>query len=232
MNHHPPASPATLLRTLQVSRTPSPRVLRAVSGFGLAITRRSAAHAADQRRRKSLALLLDARLKPGEIAFLSGPSGCGKSRLLSAWRRLLPGSITCRPVPPTIAAIDALPAPLPAALDALSRAGLADAQLLPRLGAELSGGEAARLSLAIAITRAQRRLRQAKAATIFADEFLTPLDRPTAHAIAMSLAPWTRRTGVRLICAAANDDLAPFLRPNLWIRLLDEPHAPAREISA
>lgn len=233
MNRTRPTNAATdLVRTVWVSQAPSPRVLRSVAGFGLAIARGAKAHAADQRPFRALAQSLDARLHAGEIAFISGPSGSGKSRLLAAWRRLCPGAVTCRPAPQHLAAIDAVPTSLPRALDTLSRAGLADARLLPRRARELSGGEAARLSLAIAIARAERRARQGHPAIIFADEFLTPLDRPTACAIAMSFGAWARRTRVRLVCAAANDDIAPFLRPALWVRLGEHDTHPASEISA
>jgi ABC-type lipoprotein export system ATPase subunit len=203
-------------------------VLRALSGFGLAICRGPRTHASDQRRYRAFAQLLDGRVGAGEIGFISGPSGCGKSRLLAAWRRLIPGAVTCQPIPAHVATIDAVPAGLGPSLAALCRAGLADARLWPRDGCELSGGEAARLSLAIALTRAEKRaalqggLTRAPV-TIFADEFLTPLDRPGAGAIAMSLGAWARRTGIRLICAAANDDIAPFLRPALWVRLGEAP---------
>lgn len=209
-----------LVPLIWAARPPSPRVLRAVAGFGLAICRGSRTHAREARRYRAFAQMLDTRVGPGDTAFISGPSGSGKSRVLGAWRRLLPGAIVCQPIPAHVATIDAVPAGLGEALAALCRAGLADARVWPRFGRELSGGEAARLSLAIALTRAEKRAARAGAViTILADEFLTPLDRPGACAVAMSLASWVRRRGIRLICAAANDDLAPFLRPALWVRL-------------
>lgn len=222
MNHLNPFTPS-----IWVARRPSSRVLQSLCGFGLAIARGRAHHDRDQRRYRDLATRLEARLGPGEIAFISGPSGSGKSRLLHAWRRLTRGSVTTQPIPAHVATIDAVPAGLGGSLAALCRAGLADARVWAREGGELSGGEGARLSLAIALTRAEKRAARAggsTAVTIFADEFLTPLDRPGACAIAMSMASWASRTRVRLVCAAANEDLAPFLRPALWIRLGEGAH--------
>ncbi len=202
-------------------RTParSRRTNRALALFGLEPA--PSTHRSD-RDRALLALHLLEAISPGQVLLITGPSGGGKSRLLLAieaalnarstrFVRLSPDSRSAHP--PHASVVDALPGPLGRALAALAAAGLADARLYASRLATLSDGEFARWQLARAILTLPPR------GVLLADEFCAPLDFVTTRSVCAAMTRWTRRTGSRLICAGARDDLLEALSPDGLVHL-------------
>jgi GNAT superfamily N-acetyltransferase len=172
------------------------------------------------------------------VVLLAGPSGSGKSLTLSRIARSLPARAI------TWAAdagrqrggsvVDQFPGPLDRALRLLAAAGLADARLFSRRVRDLSDGERARLSLALAMDRAERLgadgtgdtdgramppFLAAEPPAVLIDELGSNLDDATAQSLARSLRRWADRAApVRVIAATARDDLAAALRPDLLVR--------------
>lgn len=101
----------------------------------------------------------------------------------------------------------------------LSWAGLGDAHLMLRKPGELSEGQRHRLALARIFAEADRVLADDTDAwpIVIADEFLTPLDRTTAKAVAAATARWARAAGATLLAATAHDDLLEALSPDLLL---------------
>lgn len=215
-------------------QTASPRLRKACGKFGIGLTHAPTTNPPTSPLHTShLETLLS--LKAGQIALLTGPSGSGKTTLLSHLRARLrapntqsipqPSTIISVTPPPiyrwNVAAIDLIPVSLDRALRLLSLVGLADALLLGRTYSELSGGERARLDLARAFARVPRHAHT----WLLADEFLTPLDRPTASAIAHSIrrAIPTHFPNLRLIAATAHTDLTPHLHPDLQVTTRPDP---------
>jgi len=195
---------------------PTPRTLRAAAMFSLPLpfptTPALHTDAADQ---------IDAHLPPGRTCLLTGPSGSGKSttlRRLAA--RLGDAAITVSAAHPlahvTTRVADLSPSPLTRFMRLLAAAGLAEAAVLLTRACDLSEGQRARLALALAMDEALRRRRRgSRPITLLADEFASTLDRTTARSLARTASRWAARTGVRLIAAAAHDDLAGPLAPSL-----------------
>lgn len=221
---------AALVRTVPCSVRPSVRLLRACAAFGLAVTRTRRRGISPDHRADARDLL--AALQPGQIALVTGPSGSGKSSVLRALS--LPergdrgaGSVRAdttrppRPRAPTQSThfrgtlLDAMPGHTADALSALARAGLTDALLLARTPKELSDGERARFTIALALAHAQ------PGDTLIFDEFLSTLDRTTARNVALSLRRWMDRAGaaqnLRLIVATAHDDILDWLAPEVLL---------------
>jgi uncharacterized protein len=221
---------------ITVSAPPSPRTLRAAAIFGLRLTRAPR----DRSLHATLAKHLLQNATPGSITLITGPSGAGKSTLLREVLRLARRhrtrvvTTTCQPRSRRTrrSLVDQFNAPLPIALAALGRAGLADAACFPRRPSELSEGERARLHLARAIhrarlhaarpTRPSRTRRPTPQPGILAgDEFLSVLDRITARGIARNLrrllAGPSPNSLPALILATAHDDLIEPLRPDILV---------------
>jgi ABC-type ATPase with predicted acetyltransferase domain len=207
------------MRYVHVSRRPTARLCRALAAFGLAPARRPA------RARAAPDCDWLARLQPGQVALLTGPSGSGKSTLLLAaaaharvlhWRALTPpraGPETGpgRPV------IDLLRGPLAECIASLARAGLGEPALFARTPRELSEGERFRLRLALALHEAQAD--PGSEPLLLIDEFASTLDRVTARTLCLCLKRWAARHLVRVVCATAHDDVAPWLAPDLHFAL-------------
>lgn len=203
------------MRYVHVSRRPTARLCRALAAFGLAPARRPA----PARSEPDCAWL--ARLRPGQLALLTGPSGSGKSTLLHAlaahardlrWRTLTPAADEPdRPV------IDLLRGPLAECIASLARAGLGEPALFARTPRELSEGERFRLRLALALHEAQGD--PASEPLLLIDEFASALDRVTARTLCLCLRRWAARHSVRVVCATAHDDVAPWLSPDLHLAL-------------
>ena len=168
----------------------------------------------------------------GEITLLTGGSGGGKSRLLRAIRDGLPpthhwiepAAITLGDACVVDRVCDELDAAAPAgsrveaALELLSRVGLAEAWTYLQTPAELSDGQRWRLLLALAVARALRGSTDRELVTVIAiDEFAALLDRVTARVVARSLRRLLDRPGLpRLaaVVATSHDDLTAALSPD------------------
>ncbi len=197
---------------------PSERVRRAVAPFGIVPgDSRGAAPRADAGTVDALAAL-----GPGGVGLVTGASGTGKSTLVRALvdRLRARGDRVEEARAGALArsgraVVEVVRGPLDEAMGALSAAGLAEASLLGRPARELSEGERWRLVLARAISRAARTGTEGRA-WVVADEFCSALDRATGEAVAFGLGRWVRRRqGVRLVCAAAHEDMPRLLRPDL-----------------
>lgn len=207
----PPRPP--IVRVISISRAPSPRLLQALTPFGLAVSRTPARRAPQPALR---ALLTLCRNTKGVIA-ITGDSGSGKSTLL---RQLAPRLRTTRRRVLLVRSLktpmhgrtlaDTIKGPLPTALALLARCGLADATLLPRSPRELSDGQRTRLALALALSR--------RAHVLLIDEFASVLDRVTARAVCLSVAACIRRDKRLLIVATAHTDVLAWLSPDVIVR--------------
>jgi len=175
---------------------------------------------------------IDDRLRPGGIALITGASGGGKSSLLRALgarlRRRGRGAIEVDPrrLPAGASVLDSIRGGTVEAVRLLAWAGLGEAPLLVRRPARLSDGERWRLALACAMARAGRRGGGAPAdhglearATLLIDEFASILDRTTGVNLARTLRRFARRSGVRVVCATAHDDILEPLAPDLLVAI-------------
>lgn len=91
-----------------------------------------------------------------------------------------------------------------------SLCGLAEAQLLCRLPAELSDGQAYRFRLAVAIAQGHR--------VLACDEFLATLDRTTAKVVAFNLRRVATSEGLTIGVATTHEDLLDDLQPDVLVR--------------
>lgn len=215
-------------------------VLRALAGFGLSLQQARAHPCADA---PGLAApMLDA-LPASALGLITGPSGTGKSTLLRAVaqeatrRAVLVVDSACRlaaadrsghPVAALLSARSANDPDAPlATLTILGAAGLADAGVLARPSRALSGGQRARLSVALALGAALRACSSGTPALVVIDEFASGLDAATARSCAIALARWLLRLSVqaaphapplRVVIASARDDLSEMLRPAVIAR--------------
>ena len=204
-------------------RTLSKRALRASALFGTLHTPAPDPLA----RAHEAALLLDARLRPGEIALIVGPSGGGKSCTGRAlvrhlWTSGLPAIlvagdaiIRARAARRRAAVVDLFRSPLEDALGLLARAGLAEAALLARPWDALSEGQRARLAIALGMEEAEQPGNSSRPATLILDEFASTLDRTTAAAIARTVRRWAAHRSVRIVCITAHDDVMEWLAPSV-----------------
>ncbi len=124
-------------------------------------------------------------------------------------------------------------------LRSLASAGLADATLLGRRAAHLSGGQRFRLSLARAFLRcAQPGTPSDRRPTLLvADEFAVSLDRLSARCLARAVRKWVDRSsavgssgegktgthgGAALVAATPHDDLLEDLKPDVLVVVSDD----------
>lgn len=205
---------------------PSRKLLRACAAFGLALDERAPSR--QESASRTIERLERARrdaqsTSAGQCLLLLGPSGCGKSTLLRALalRARQNGTRVIKVRPPRASnrpIIDLVRGSTARAIAALSRAGLADAMLLSRRLHELSDGERARLSLAIALSKARAAPRRSPV-LIIADEFASVLDRHTARSVARSIARFIATTpGVDFAAASPHDDVEACLEPDVLAR--------------
>jgi ABC-type ATPase with predicted acetyltransferase domain len=163
---------------------------------------------------------VDRTLDPGHIALITGPSGAGKSTILRHLSALLRDrghaafSVDPARLPSRRRVIDAFHAPLVTTLSLLSSCGLADATILERRTHELSTGQRWRLSLALALRRAQRR---GPHATLLIDELGSTLDDVTARCLCRTLRRWIEPRAIRATCATHDDSLMEFLAPSVLV---------------
>jgi len=156
-------------------------------------------------------------LAPGQIVLIAGPSGSGKSTTLNELSRIAQTValriVRPRPPQPDLPAISQLGRDFDDAMSLLARAGLSDAGTIVRPAGELSEGERARLSLAIALGRAR-----SHDTLLVADEFTSALDATTARSVAISLARWIRLSPVRAALAGTRESLIHWLSPDLVLQ--------------
>jgi ABC-type ATPase with predicted acetyltransferase domain len=176
----------------------------------------------------------EAMPRAGEIVFIGGGSGGGKSRLLTAIRDKVdphfwiePGRLPMPDLPVVDIVCQALEGDGPeqsrveAALELLSRVGLAEAWTYLQRPYELSDGQRWRLRLALAVARALRLQPKTPnapvTATIAIDEFAAVLDRITARIVARALRRLVDRPGsprLSAVVATSHDDLRLALCPD------------------
>lgn len=165
------------------------------------------------------------QIRRSRVVQIVGPSGAGKSTLmrglacaLPAYRvRLVPESLS--PAQRRRAAFDLLSGDGSARAASLAHAGLGEPRIWARPAGMLSGGEQARLRLAMGMHRATL------GDVVIADEFASNLDRVCAYALSSTISRWARRLGVTLIAGSAHEDLQAMLAPDL---VLDASTALAR----
>lgn len=164
---------------------------------------------------RAAAIELDRTLKQGGVALITGPSGSGKSLVA---KQLL--HICQRPITPLTdisyeqrPPIDLFQCAITDACRTLAACGLADAQQLVTPANQLSMGQQARLSLALAVHQAGK---LGKPCTIIADEFASSLDRTTAACLSSCLSKYIEAP-IRLITASAHDDLIESLAPDVLL---------------
>lgn len=211
---------------IQTQATPTARSLNALLPFGLLPT-----HQHITRTSHPISSDLLAHINRSPITLITGPSGSGKSTLLSTLRSTLQvplqskhqTSITESNLPPestTLPIVNLFNTPLNQTLSLLSAVGLAEPKLWSQPAHTLSTGEHARLKIARLIDLA---IQQSTPTTILIDELATPLDRLTARALCASLAKALKRfPTLKLIAAAAHEDLPIYLNTTLLINASDQ----------
>lgn len=165
-------------------------------------------------------------LNTSKLTLITGPSGSGKTTLLNELHKTLQKKhqtiITQADLPPepaTLPIVNLLIAPLNQTLAILSAVGLAQPNLWSQPARTLSTGEHARLQIARLIDRA---IQISSPTTILIDELATPLDRLTARSLSASLVKAINRfPNIKLIAAAAHEDLPIFLDTDLLINAAD-----------
>ncbi|MGJ8636866.1 MAG: AAA family ATPase [Phycisphaerales bacterium] len=197
---------------------PTARSLNALLPFGLLPT-----HQPTTRETQPLAPELLNQLLASKHTLITGPSGSGKSTLLTQLKETLQYKhqtvINQSDLPiesPTLPIINLFESPLNQTLSLLSAVGLAEPKLWTQPATTLSTGEHARLQIARLIDRA---LQSDLPTTILIDELATPLDRLTARSLGASLIKaFNRFPSIKLIAAAAHEDLPTYLDTDLLIR--------------
>lgn len=176
---------------------------------------------------------------PGRITLITGASGGGKSRLLQEMKRRDAGAsrwIDPRNIElPDSSVIDIAASAIPAvggadsiaaALELLSRVGLAEAWTYLQRPARLSDGQRWRLILALAVAQAKNGGKKgathaddsAATAMIAMDEFAALLDRVTAAVVARALRRLTDRSAVLgAVVVTSHDDLFAALQPDVHV---------------
>ena len=210
---------------VHVARRPVPRTLRACAPFGLILARgRRRDDAGVRDGRAACATALVRHLAPGGCALVTGPSGAGKSFLLRevAHRVRRAGGVVIRPRQPTgrMSVVERVPGALPVALRRLAAAGLAEAMVFARAVDELSEGQRWRLSVALALARADA-APAGRAVWLLVDELASTLDRTTARGVCGTLTRLIARgRRVRLLAATAHEDVGGLAR---WDAVVEHP---------
>lgn len=142
---------------------------------------------------------------------LSGPSGTGKSQTLTLLRDngIIDAVETRITAPPDRPIIESWDVPASESVRRLGEVGLSDPFMWCRVPSELSVGQRARLQVAHAI--------YSDDPFPVLDEFLTGLDRVTAHASAWSIQRAVRRLGKSLCVATCHGELALDLQPDVLL---------------
>jgi ABC-type lipoprotein export system ATPase subunit/GNAT superfamily N-acetyltransferase len=138
-----------------------------------------------------------------KITYITGESGCGKSTLLDMIRD-------------TSSEIDIPEQPLwkwgsdiDESLKFLSKVGLGDATMFVSKYEELSDSQQYRAKLYKKLLSDEK--------VLYFDEFLSTLDRKTAHSVAYVFQKVIRNSKKRVVLATAHSDLSEYLQPNLEV---------------
>ncbi len=193
---------------------PTRRSCEAASRFGLLIDE----HAESDPARNAVRIAAS----PAGITLFTGPSGAGKSTLLrEAARSLAQGGVRAvrldevrlreRP------SVDLLDGSVEAALRALARVGLGQADCFLRRPSELSDGQRWRLRLAVAL---EMLAKSDGPAALIVDECCAALDPGSALAACATLRRVVERSkNLRVLCASADPRLIDALRPDELVRV-------------
>jgi len=215
--------------TITTPATPTPQSLSALLPFGLLPTPQSK-DGKDHAHQCKLSSRLLNKIHASPLTLITGPSGSGKSTLLNTLQQKLPITITPTDLPPINQShpiVNLFNQPLNQTLAILSSTGLAEPKLWALPERALSTGEQARLQIARLISIANPN------STIILDELATPLDRLTARALCASLSKLIKRASstapsMKIIAAAAHEDLPSFLDTNLLINASDHTILPSQ----
>ena len=151
---------------------------------------------------------------PTDVVLFVGPSGSGKSSLMREVAKRL-GAVDAGALElPAVPLVEALPGTVDERLALLAACGLSEARLLLRTPAELSDGQRYRFRMAYALATAT--------GPIVLDEFTAALDRTLAKVVAFNLRKLATRAGRGVLCAAAHDDIAEDLNPDVLVRCLGD----------
>jgi ABC-type ATPase with predicted acetyltransferase domain len=142
------------------------------------------------------------------VVLITGESGCGKSTLLRMIGEPTEVIIPDKPLHQWADSDED-------SLRLLNAVGLNDASLFALRYEQLSDSQQARARIYSSLVAGTK--------TLIVDEFLATLDRRTAQALAFSLQKVLRRSGIRMVVATAQDDLEPFLQPDLTVKGLAFP---------
>jgi ABC-type lipoprotein export system ATPase subunit len=179
------------------------------------------------RSRSVVSIPTNLQIDPAAICLVTGPSGSGKSSsipcLIAAMRS---PALADPPSPDPDRPVIAQWADLSAteAARRLGPVGLADPITWAQHPTELSVGQHHRLALALAI--------YGPPGVLVLDEWLAPLDRLTARAVAWATTRALRRAGRGAILVTAHDDLLIDTAPDLHIRVNWQPEPEIEPIAA
>ncbi|MEQ9205922.1 MAG: AAA family ATPase [Phycisphaerales bacterium] len=201
-------------RSIPTPAVVTPRATSALLPFGLLPQHNTSPHHPTPLPTNQYTQLLN-QISSANLTLITGHSGSGKSTLLKALHRSLPNTITANDLPlpdPTKPIVNLFTTPLTQTLQLLSQVGIAQPNLWSLPTQALSTGEQSRLQLARLLDAAEPN------ATILIDELATPLDRLTARSLCASINKLiTHKPALRIIAAAAHEDLPTYLNTDLLI---------------
>ncbi len=188
-------------------QTVTGRMARLMNIFGLSLFRLE---------NLSVHHLLDVELCAGDICYITGASGAGKSTLLRAMYDLVDEQDRIRVEDVLLdserALIDCVELQddsLIATLETLSAAGLSDVITLLSRPAALSDGQTFRYRLARAML--------SKKKYVFADEFLSSVDRLSVMVICRHIRRVAHRSGQVFVFASSHSDVISDLQPDVLV---------------
>lgn len=188
---------------------------------------------ADEARRLDAHANLIPDLPDTGILCLAGPSGSGKSSALNAIARRCPAArrVDLIHLQSDSAVIEQVApwAGLEDAAGLLAACGVGEPRLWLRRPDCLSDGERFRVRLAVALAEHRRDAVRGTPPPLLCDEFAATLHRRLARALAFNLRKLATRWRLRLVLAAAQDDLLHDLNPDVTLRLHGDHRSPTVE---